>query len=251
MSFEGKVVLITGGTRGIGKDLARAYLAEKAKVIICSRKEPNVEAAVADLDASEDDLLGMSAHIAKEDQVDALITKAKEKFGQIDILINNAGTNLFIPVVSEADMGAWRKIIDTNLNGTFLVSRAVIPIMKEAGGGKIVNISSLAGQLAAPVMGVYGVTKAGINMLTKVLAMELAPHNIQVNSIAPGVVRTRFSEFLWQNEELYQQIVDKTPANRIAETSDIVPAVLFISSSKANYITGQTIVLDGGMSIVF
>ncbi|MFX0062753.1 MAG: SDR family NAD(P)-dependent oxidoreductase [Candidatus Hermodarchaeota archaeon] len=251
MSFEGKVVLVTGGTRGIGKALTKAFLAEKAKVAICSRKEENVSTALEDLDAPEDQLFGMTTHIAKTDQIKTLVAKINEKFGQIDILINNVGMNLFTPTVSEAEEGAWRKIIDTNLTGTFLVCKEVIPIMKKQNGGKIVNISSLAGQRAAPAMGIYGIAKAGIDMLTRILAMELATFNIQVNSIAPGVVRTAFSEFLWGNEELHKQIIERIPLNRIAEIKDVVHAVLFISSSKADYITGTTIVLDGGMSVVF
>ncbi|MFX1252730.1 MAG: SDR family NAD(P)-dependent oxidoreductase [Promethearchaeota archaeon] len=251
MSFEGKVVLVTGGTRGIGKELTRAYLAEKAKVAICSRKEENVSMALDDLDAPDDRLFGMTAHIGKTDQIQALVAKVNEKFGRIDVLINNVGMNLFTPTVYEAEEGAWRKIIDTNLTGTFLVCKEVIPIMKKQNSGKIVNISSLAGQKAAPAMGIYGIAKAGIDMLTKILAMELATFNIQVNSIAPGIVRTAFSEFFWGNEELYKQLIDRIPLNRIAEIEDVVHTVLFISSSKADYITGTTIVLDGGMSVVF
>ena len=155
-----------------------------------------------------------------------------------------------ITTVSDAEPSLWRKIIDTNLTGTFLCSRKAGQIMRENNKGKIVSISSVAGRKASPAMGIYGIAKAGIEMLTKVLAQELAPHNIQVNAVAPGMVRTDFSKPFWSNEDLYQHIIKSIPLGRIAETADVAHPVLFLCSEGSDFITGQTLLVDGGASVI-
>jgi len=152
--------------------------------------------------------------------------------------------------VVDADPGLWHKIIDSNLNGNFLCSRKAGQIMRDQHSGKIVNISSIAARRSAPTMGIYGVAKAGIEMLTKVLAQELAPFNIQVNAIAPCMVRTAFSEPLWANKDLHEAIVRTIPLGRIAEPIDVAHPALFLCSSGADFITGQTLLVDGGASAI-
>jgi 2-deoxy-D-gluconate 3-dehydrogenase len=243
-----KVFLVTGGSRGIGFEIARLLLDQKATVIICGRKQEGLDAAVSRLDAG-DRLLSVQAHVAKEEDVERLFSTAVEAYGKIDGLINNVGMNIGTGLV-DADPGLWRKIIDSNLNGTFLCSRTAGQIMRRQKKGKIVSLSSIAGRRSAPFLGIYGVAKAGIEMMTKVLAHELAPVNIQVNAIAPCMVRTPFSEPFWSNEEMVQQIVKRIPLGRIAEPVDIALPVLFLCSEASSFITGQTIMVDGGASAV-
>jgi 2-deoxy-D-gluconate 3-dehydrogenase len=264
-NLEGKVALVTGGSRGTGLAIARELLRQKARVVICARKPEGLEVArqeLAELAAvvaasaplaaapqaptAAPDLLALPAHIAEEDQVERLFAAVLDRFGRLDILINNVGMNLLTPSTVDADVVAWRKIIDTNLTGPYLCARQAARAMRPRQAGKIVNLSSIAGRRATPGMGIYGVAKAGLEMLTRVLAVELAPDNIQVNAVAPSMVKTGFSAPFWSNESLQARIVAGIPAGRLAETSDVVHPVLFLASDAAGYITGQTLVVDGG-----
>jgi len=246
--IEGKVVLVTGGSRGIGLDLAKLLLAQGARVIVCGRKQAGLDAAVATLDGGEQ-VMAIPAHIAKEADVDRLFDQAVERFGRVDVLVNNVGMNLMTGVV-DAEPSLFSKIVESNLTGTWLCSRKAAQIMREQKVGKIVNITSIAARRAAPFMGIYGIAKAAIEMMTKVLAQELAPFNIQVNAVAPCMVRTGFSKPLWSNDDLLKEIVQSIPMGRIAEISDVVHPVLFLCSDGAGFITGQTLMVDGGASVV-
>ncbi len=248
--LQGKVVLVTGGSRGIGLETARLLLDQEARVVICARKQEGLDAAREALGGG-DRLLAVQAHIAEEEQVERLFGAALDRFGRLDVLVNNVGMNLLTPSVVDADVGAWRKIIDTNLTGTYLCSRRAAQVMRGQGKGKIVSVSSLAARQAAPGMGVYGVAKAGIEALTRVLAAELAPFNVQVNAVAPSMVMTGFSAPFWSNEELCKKIVATIPAGRLAEPLDVAHVVLFLASDASGFITGQTLVVDGGSTAVW
>ncbi len=243
-----QVFVVTGGSRGIGFEITKLLLAQKANVVICGRKQEGLDAAAEKLHAG-DDLLAVQCHVAKFEEVDALFSKALKRFGKIDGLINNVGMNIISGVV-DADPGLWNKIIDSNLNGSFLCSRKAGQIMRGQKRGKIVSISSIAARRSAPAMGIYGIAKAGIEMLTRVVAQELAPFNIQVNAVAPGMVRTGFSEPFWSNKDLHDAIVKTIPMGRIAEPIDIAHPVLFLCSEGSNFITGQTLLVDGGASAI-
>jgi 2-deoxy-D-gluconate 3-dehydrogenase len=246
--LKDKVFVVTGGSRGIGLEIARRLLSEEASVAICGRKRENLEAAAAAL-GSPDRLLAVPAHIAKQAEVDHLFDAVIERFGRLDALINNVGMNIASSTL-DADADLWRKIVDSNLTGTYLCTRAAGRLLRDQKAGKIVSITSIAARRAAPLMGIYGVAKAGIEMMTRVLAQELAPFNVQVNAVAPGMVRTGFSQPFWENAELYQRIVAGIPLGRIAEPSDVAHAVLFLCSAGADFITGQTLCVDGGASAV-
>ncbi len=251
MNFDlkDKTALVTGGTRGIGLEIARSLLNEGAKVILCSRKKEGLDAAAITL-GNPEALTIIPAHIGKADQVDAMFAAIEEDFGHIDILINNVGMNLITPGIADLDPGLWQKIIDTNLSGTFLVSRKAALMMRTKGHGKIVSLSSIAGKKATPGMGIYGIAKAGIEMMTKVLAAELALFNVQVNAVAPAMVRTDFSKPFWDNKELLDHVTSTIPMARIAEIDDVVKPVLFLASEGSSYITGQTLTVDGGATVI-
>jgi NAD(P)-dependent dehydrogenase (short-subunit alcohol dehydrogenase family) len=246
ISLSGKVALVTGGSRGLGKAIASAMAEKGAKIFICGRKLENLNKAVEDLKGEGADVIALPAHVGKGDQVAALMRSIDERYGRLDILVNNVGTNILTPSVAEADESLWDKLIETNLKSAFLVTSHAYPLMKKAGGGKIVNISSIAARKAARGMGIYCVAKAALEMLTRVLAVELASDQICVNAVAPSVVRTRFSQPFWSNAALLKEITSTIPMGRIAETTDVVGAVLYLASALSDFVTGEIITVDGG-----
>ena len=197
--LDNKVALITGASRGIGQAIAETFADAGAKVILSSRKQEGLEVVAEKLRASGHDALPLAAHTGDTDTITELVKQGVAAYGGIDILVNNAGTNPHYGPILTADDGQWAKILDTNLVGYFRVAKACVPFMQEKGGGKIINMASIAGKSPQPGMGVYCVSKAGVLMLTKVLAAELAMDNIQVNAIAPGFIKTRFSQAIWEN----------------------------------------------------
>ncbi|HOO70862.1 MAG TPA: SDR family oxidoreductase [Spirochaetota bacterium] len=248
-NLKDKIFVVTGGTRGIGLEIAREILNQQGKVAVCARKQEGLEAAAREL-GNPDRLLTVAAHIAKPGDVERLFTEVSASLGDVDVLVNNVGMNFVTPSVADTDPETWQKIIDTNLNGTFLCSRAAARIMKAKKSGKIISITSIAARKASPAMGIYGIAKAGIEMLTRVLAAELAAYNIQVNAVAPSMVRTDFSRPFWSNKDIHDQIVRSIPLGRIADPADVVHPVLFLASEGANFITGQVIPVDGGATVI-
>ncbi len=246
LDFSGKVVLVTGGSRGLGKAIAIAMAKKGAKVIICGRKQENLDTAVEDFDKMGMEVMASTANVGKSDQVAGLFQAIEQRFSNLDILVNNAGMNILTPLVTQADEGLWDKVIQTNLKGTFLTSSQAVRLMKKGGGGKIVNISSIAARKASMGMGIYCVAKAGVEMLTRVLAVEHAKDHINVNAVAPCMVETEFSRPFWGNDDVLKEITKTIPMGRIAGTDDVVGAVLFLASDLADFITGEIITVDGG-----
>jgi NAD(P)-dependent dehydrogenase (short-subunit alcohol dehydrogenase family) len=246
LDLSGKVALVTGGSRGLGKAIAIAMARKGADVVICGRKQENLDGAVEDFSQAGLDVMTQVANVGKSDQVTGLFQAIEKRFGKLDILVNNVGMNILTPAVAEAEESLWDKTMETNLKGTYLASSRAVSLMKKTGAGKIINISSIAARRAARGMGIYCVAKAGVEMLTKVLAVELAKDHINVNAVAPSVVKTRFSQPFWSNEGLLNEIVKTIPMGRIAETDDVVGTVLFLASSLSDFITGEVITVDGG-----
>jgi len=244
--LAGKAAIVTGGSRGLGKEIAMAMAGKGAQVLICGRKQENLDQASKDFSDAGLDILTQVANVGKADQVESLFKATEKRFGKLDILVNNVGMNILTAAVVEADERLWDKIIETNLKGTFLTSKLAAKLMKKSGGGKIINISSIAARKASRGMGIYCVAKAGVEMLTKVLAVELAPDHINVNAVAPSVVRTQFSQPFWSDETILGEITKTIPMGRIAETNDVVGTVLFLASKLSDFITGETITVDGG-----
>ncbi|HBY95404.1 MAG: glucose 1-dehydrogenase [Ardenticatenaceae bacterium] len=249
LSLEGKVALVTGGSRGIGEAIALTFADAGADVAISSRKLPDLERVADQIRKMGCRALAVAAHNREPDDLRRLVDIVKAEFGRIDILVNNAATNPVMAPIVDLEERVYDVIMDTNLKGYFLMSQMAARVMIEQRGGNIINISSVGGVSPDKGLAPYCVSKAGINMLTRSLAVELGEYNIRVNAIAPGVVKTRFSQALWTNEALMAQEMKHTPLKRIAEPEEVARTALFLVSSAADYVTGQVIVMDGGGSL--
>ena len=248
-SLEGKIAIITGASRGIGRAIALRLAQAGAQVVVSSRKLENVQPVADEIVAAGGQALAVQAHVGAAGDVAALVARTVETFGRVDVAVNNAATNPHFGPLLTADEGQWDKILDTNAKGAFRVCKAVVPIMEAQGGGKIINLTSVAGLRPSPGMGMYGISKAAIIMLTQVLAVELGRANIQVNAIAPGVIKTRFSQVLWQTPQIAEPLLRSLPLGRFGEAEDVAGLALFLASPAADYVTGAVFVVDGGMNV--
>ena len=247
-SLEGKVALVTGASRGIGRAIALGLAGAGAKVAICARKAPALEQTAAEIEAFGVETLAVPANVRKSDELANLVDETLAKFGKIDILVNNAGTNVFVGGIADIEESAWDVIMNTNVKACFLLSQLVGRHMIERKEGAIINVSSVGGIKSSPMMGVYSVSKAALIMLTRVQAAEWGQFGVRANCIAPGMVKTGFSEPFWGNDDVLPQILRDVPLNRLAEPQEMAAVVVFLASDAASYVSGQTIVLDGGAS---
>ncbi|NPA92475.1 MAG: SDR family oxidoreductase [Chloroflexi bacterium] len=247
--LQGKVAIITGASRGIGRAIAEAFAEAGAAVVVSSRKQEALEEVAEAIRARGGQALAVAAHTGDTVAVETLINRTVTTFGGIDILVNNAATNPHFGPLLSAEESHWQKILDVNLVGYFRTAKAAVPHMQARGGGKIINIASIAGLVPLQGMGVYSTAKAGVLMLTQALAIELAPDNIQVNAIAPGFVKTRFSKPIWGNPSLAKDVMRLIPQRRIAEPQDIAPLALYLASSASDFMTGEVLVIDGGQHL--
>jgi NAD(P)-dependent dehydrogenase (short-subunit alcohol dehydrogenase family) len=247
--LSGKVALITGASRGIGEAIAVAYAQAGAKVVLASRKQADLDGVAQRIREMGGDALPLAAHTGDPSAVAALVEKAVSTFGGIDAVVNNAATNPHFGHILTAEDSHWDKILDVNVKGYFRVVKACVDTMKARGGGKVINMASVAGLEPEPMMGVYSVSKAAVLMLTKVLAAELAQFNIQVNAIAPGFVKTKFSSALWQNPQVNQAILNTIPQKRMAEPEEIAGLAVYLASPASSFVTGSTFTIDGGQMV--
>jgi NAD(P)-dependent dehydrogenase (short-subunit alcohol dehydrogenase family) len=247
-SLSGKVALVTGGSRGIGRAIAVGLTKFGADVAVTSRKLPDLEEVAAEIKGLGQRSMAVATHVGRMDEIKNLVPKVKDELGRIDILVNNAGTNPTMDPAITIEERAWDSIMNLNLKGLFFLSQAVARLMKEQGGGKIINVASVAG-ITPDILPVYSISKAGVIMATKVMAQQWAQYNIRVNAIAPGLVKTRFSEALWGNPDIAQAVMTRTPLQRVAEPDEMVGAVIFLASDASSYVTGHVLVVDGGSVI--
>jgi dehydrogenase/reductase SDR family protein 4 len=251
-SLQGRVALITGGSRGIGRSIALAFAEAGADVAVASRnkKPPELEKVAEAIQALGRQALAVPAHVGRKAEVENLVEKTLARFGRIDILVNNAGLNPILSPLAEIEERTFDKIMEVNLKGALLLTQAVVPIMIRQGGGRIINISSTSGLRArADGTGAYCISKAGLNMMTQVLARELGPHKILVNAIAPGSVKTEFSRVNWTDPERKSRRLREIVLQRFGEPEELTGAALFLASAAGSFVTGEIIRVDGGQVI--
>ncbi|MEW6400618.1 MAG: glucose 1-dehydrogenase [Chloroflexota bacterium] len=249
-SLEGRTAVITGAARGIGRAIAVRFAQAGARVVVTDRELSDVQVVADEIKAAGGQALAVQAHVGHLDQLEALVKQTVETFGRVDVLVNNAGINPHFGPLLAADEGALEKTLDVNLKGVFRGCKVVAPLMEKQGGGKIINMASIGGIRPGPGSGLYGISKAAVIMLTEVLAVELAPANIQVNAIAPGLIKTRFSQALWQTPEVAEQALCSLPARRFGEPEEVASLALYLASPASDFVTGSVFIMDGGQRVV-
>jgi 3-oxoacyl-[acyl-carrier protein] reductase len=248
--LKGKFAVVTGGRRGIGKAIALAFAEAGADVTVCDIVVDDglLSQTKAELDKLGSRTLALKTDISRQEDVQESMQAVMDTFGKIDILVNGAGVWIPGRTLIECNDEDWDKVIDTNLKGTFLCCRAAGKIMVRQNSGSIINISSQVGLTPGAGAGAYPISKAGIVMLTRQLALELAGHNVRVNALAPGIVKTDFNSAFWKEPEVEKKTAGMVPLKRLAESEDIAQAALFLASDSASYITGEVLCINGGWS---
>jgi NAD(P)-dependent dehydrogenase (short-subunit alcohol dehydrogenase family) len=247
-SLEGKVTIVTGASRGIGRATALAFAKAGSDIVLTSRKVQDLEKVAEGIRSEGRRALVINAHLGRMEDVKKVADTARAAFNKIDILINNAGTSPVFASFLETEDRLWDTVMGLNLKGLYFLSQAVARIMKEQGGGCIINVSSIDGFLPEMDNGVYAVSKAGVIMAGKVMARELAPYNIRVNTLAPGFVHTRLLDSSFEVRPGREEECRKSvPMGRIADPDDMVGTLIYLASDAAKYVTGHTVIVDGGL----
>ena len=244
--LQGKVAIVTGGSRGIGKATADVFAREGATVVICGRKQNALDEVAGELHGRKGRVVPMTCHVGRLEELERLVASTTRDFGKIDILVNNAGTNIAQGPALEMDDGQFDKMVEINLKSAYRLIRLVAPGMSERGSGSIVNIASIAGVRPQFQSLLYSMTKAALIMMTQSYALELGPAGVRVNAIAPGLIQTVLSEYYWKDEKRFQELMSRQPIRHLGQPSEIAEIALQLASDASSYLTGQTIIVDGG-----
>jgi dehydrogenase/reductase SDR family member 4 len=241
--LEGRVAIVTGASRGIGRSIAEVFAGEGAQVVLAGRKQETLDEVARSIGPRARPVV---CHVGKADQLQHLVDSTTREFGRIDVLVNNAATNIAQGPCLEMDEGQFDKMVEINLKSTFRLMKLVAPGMCERGSGSIINIASIAGLRPQFHSLLYSMTKAALIMMTKSYAVELGPMGVRVNAIAPGLIQTTLSEYYWKDEERRGKQLGAQPVKHLGQPIEIAEVALMLASGKSSYVTGQTLVVDGG-----
>jgi dehydrogenase/reductase SDR family member 4 len=244
--LDDKVAIVTGASRGIGRSIAELFAREGAAVVICGRKQEALDGVAAELKGLAGRVVPMACHVGRAEDLDRLADTATREFGPIDILVNNAGTNIAQGPALEMTDAQFDKMVEVNLKSAYRLTRKLAPGMCARGCGSIINIASIAGIRPQFQSLLYSMTKAALIMLTQSYALELGPRGVRVNAIAPGLVETALSEYYWKDESRFQPLMKRQPIKHLGQPREIAEIALLLASGDSSYLTGQTIIVDGG-----
>ena len=242
--LDQKIAIVTGASRGIGRAIAEIFAREGARVVICGRKQDTLDRAAGELGSN---VKGIACHVGRAKELLELRDRTLAEFGRVDILVNNAGTNIAVGPAIELDDAAFDKMVEINLKSVFRLTNLVAPGMCQRGSGAIVNIASIAGLHPQHHGMLYSMTKAALIMMTQSYARELGPRGVRVNAIAPGLIQTQLSEYYWKDAAQQQAVVDRQPLRHLGQPEEVAQAALLLASGRGSFITGQTLVVDGGI----
>ena len=245
--LDGKIAFVSGASRGIGAAIAQLLAQQGAHVIVSSRRIESCEAVVATITAAGGKATAMACHIGEMEQISAVFAQIREQFGRLDILVNNAAANPHFGNILDTDLGAFQKTVDVNIRGYFFMSVEAGKLMRDNGGGSIINVASVNGVSPAQMQGIYSVTKAAVISMTKAFAKDCATFGIRCNALLPGLTDTKFASALTSNPAILKHALQIIPLNRVADPSEMAGAVLYLASDASSYTTGTTLTVDGGM----
>lgn len=245
--LDGKIAFVSGASRGIGAAIAQLLAQQGAHVIVSSRRIESCEAIVETITAAGGKATAMACHIGEMEQISAVFAQIREQFGRLDILVNNAAANPFFGNILDTDLSSFQKTVDVNIRGYFFMSVEAGKIMRDNGGGSIINVASVNGVSPAELQGIYSVTKAAVISMTKAFAKDCAPFGIRCNALLPGLTDTKFASALTSNEAILKHALQIIPLKRVANPSEMAGAVLYLASDASSYTTGTTLTVDGGM----
>ncbi|HEX4916308.1 MAG TPA: SDR family oxidoreductase [Limnobacter sp.] len=245
-NLQDKIALVTGATRGIGLACAELLASQGATVIISSRKQESCEQVAAQLQASGLNAVPMACHLGELEQIEHLYKQIEERFGRLDVLVNNGATNPHFGPIYDTDVAAFQKTVDVNIRGYFFMSSLGCKLMGKHGGGSIINVASVNGVIPGLYQGIYSITKAAVISMTKAFAKECAPMKVRVNALLPGATDTKFASALVHNDAIRNALLQHVPMNRVAQPSEMAGTVLYLASNASSYTTGACINVDGG-----
>tara|TARA_B100000927_G_scaffold290776_1_gene290553 strand:+ start:1189 stop:1941 length:753 start_codon:yes stop_codon:yes gene_type:complete len=248
LSLAKKTAIVSGGSKGIGKAISMKLAQAGANVVICSRKKENLDSAVNEAESNGLTLIPIECNTSNKKSIQSVVDYSIEKFDRVDVLVNNAAANPYYGPILNSEDSHWDKIFDVNVKGYFNFAKACSETMIANNYGKIINVASIAAKTPLEGLGVYNISKAAVVMLTKVLAKELGEHNINVNTLAPGLIRTDFSRALWENKDTHNKIVKSIPQGKMGSPEDISGMALYLASEASDFVTGSIFTVDGGLT---